>query len=76
MVKSSIYIKTTLLIGLCVCGVYVYTECSKEHIDSVVFILLTLMLLVGIAGAIGRYLNNKDMKQGYCDLDNKQHQDK
>jgi hypothetical protein len=60
----------TLLVLVQIYGLAIYyygeTYGFNESINPTTIIAATLCV-IGILGLIGRYLNNKDMKRGYCD---------
>ncbi|MDD3594906.1 hypothetical protein [Sulfuricurvum sp.] len=60
----------TLLVLVQIYGLAIYqygqTYGFDEDINPTTIIAATLCV-IGILGLIGRYLNNKDMKRGYCD---------
>lgn len=60
----------TLLVLVQIYGLAIYhygqTYGFDEDINPTTIIAGTLFV-IGILGLIGRYLNNKDMKRGYCD---------
>lgn len=67
---SKFLITWTLLVLLQIYGLAIYeygqTYGFDEDINPTTIIAATLCVF-GILGLIGRYLNNKDMKRGYCD---------
>ena len=67
---SKFLIIWTLLVLLQIYALAIYqygqTYGFDEDINPTTIIAATLCV-IGILGLIGRYLNNKDMKRGYCD---------
>jgi len=60
----------TLLVLVQIYGLVIYqygeTYGFDDQINPVTIIAATLTI-IGLLGLIGRYLNNKDMKRGYCE---------
>lgn len=60
----------TLLVLVLMYGLAIYqygqTYGFDDQINPTTIIALTLAI-IGLFGLIGRYLNNKDMKRGYCE---------
>jgi len=60
----------TLLVLVQIYGLAIYqygqTYGFDDQINPTTIIAATLTI-IGLLGLVGRYLNNKDMKQGYCE---------
>ena len=60
----------TLLVLVQIYGLAIYqfgqTYGFDDQINPTSIIAVTLTI-IGLLGLVGRYLNNKDMKRGYCD---------
>ena len=60
----------TLLVLVQIYGLAIYqygqTYGFDDQINPTSIVAVTLTI-IGLLGLVGRYLNNKDMKRGYCD---------
>ena len=68
MSKFLIYWTLLVLVQIYGYALYQYDQTYgfDETINPVTIIAYTLVI-IGLLGLVGRYLNNKDMKRGYCD---------
>ena len=68
MAKFLTYWTLLVLVQIYCYALYQYNQIYgfDETINPVTIVAYTLVI-IGLLGLVGRYLNNKDMKRGYCD---------
>lgn len=68
MSKFLTYWTLLVLVQIYVLAIYQYGEIYgfNDQINPTTIIAATLSI-IGLLGLVGRYLNNKDMKRGYCE---------
>lgn len=68
MAKFLTYWTLMVVVQLYALAIYQYGEVyGFDHQINPATILLSTMVIIGLLGLVGRYLNNRDMKRGYCD---------
>ncbi|MDD2781671.1 hypothetical protein [Sulfuricurvum sp.] len=67
---SKLLIYWTLLVLVQIYGLAIYQYGQSYGFDEQInptTIIAAILTIIGLLGLIGRYLNNKDMKRGYCE---------